>query len=102
MKRVMFSLAIASCVLLPSSGAVFGADPHSPSNPTGPATGKPSQTCGVTTANTTPGNAVAVATAPGSAFNPNGVADAKYAGTQQNGQSINQAAQYDVACFQAP
>jgi hypothetical protein len=102
MKRVMFPLTVVTCVLLLPSGAVLGANPHSPSNPSGPATGKPTQTCGVTTANTAPGNSVAVATSPGSAFNPNGVADAKYAGTQSNGNSINQAAQYDVACFQAP
>jgi hypothetical protein len=46
----------------------------------------------------TPGNA---ASAPGSAFNPSGVAGTVYAGTQpQNSTNPNSVSQYDVACFQ--
>ena len=58
--------------------------------------GQPSQSCQVTT--TTPGHA---ASAPGSAFNPNGNAGTHYAGTQpQNSNNPKSVAQYDVACFQ--
>lgn len=58
--------------------------------------GQPNQSCQVTTV--TPGNA---ASAPGSAFNPNGQAGSVYAGTQpQNSRNPNSVSQYDVACFQ--
>src|SRR5512135_1808062 len=58
--------------------------------------GQPNQSCQVTTV--TPGHA---ASAPGSAFNPNGMAGTVYAGTQpQNSKNPKSVAQYDVACFQ--
>jgi len=61
-------------------------------------TGQPNQSCGSSTAPMTPGNA---ATAPGSAFNPDGTAGGVYAGQQpQNSQNPNSVSQYDVACFQ--
>lgn len=61
-----------------------------------PGTGQPSQSCQVSLV--TPGNS---ANAPGSAFNPNGVAGSHYAGTQpQNSNNPHSVAQYDVACFQ--
>jgi hypothetical protein len=45
-----------------------------------------------------PGHA---STAPGSAFNPNGNADTRYAGTQpQNSKNPKSVSQYDVAGFQ--
>ena len=45
-----------------------------------------------------PGNS---ASAPGSAFNPNGVAGTHYAGEQpQNSKNPNSVSQYDVACLQ--
>ncbi|WP_217574807.1 adenylate cyclase [Mesorhizobium sp. GbtcB19] len=61
--------------------------------------GQPSQTIGTDqTGSATPGNA---STAPGSAFNPGGVADGKYAGTQpQNSNNPKSVSQYDVAGFQ--
>ena len=60
------------------------------------ATGQPNQTCGSSTAPETPGHA---ASAPGSAFNPNGKAGSVYAGTQpQNSKNPTSVAQYDVAC----
>jgi len=60
------------------------------------ATGQPNQTCGSATAPNTPGNA---ASAPGSAFNPDGVSGTKYAGEQpQNSRNPNSVSQYDVAC----
>jgi hypothetical protein len=61
--------------------------------------GQPSQTIGTAqTGSVTPGHA---ASAPGSAFNPNGNAGTHYAGTQpQNSKNPKSAAQYDVAGFQ--
>ncbi len=60
--------------------------------------GQPSQSCGSTNAQMTPGQS---ASAPGSAFNPNGVAGTQYAGQQpQNSNNPNSVSQYDVACFQ--
>lgn len=60
--------------------------------------GQPSQTC-QNAANypaDTPGNTF---NSPGSAFDPNGKADSKYAGTQpQNSKNPKSVAQYDVAC----
>jgi hypothetical protein len=45
-----------------------------------------------------PGNS---STAPGSAFNPDGIAGTHYAGEQpQNSNNPNSVSQYDVACFQ--
>ena len=58
--------------------------------------GQPNQSC--QNEPQTPGNA---ANAPGSAFNPNGVAGTVYAGQQpQNSQNPNSVSQYDVACYQ--
>jgi hypothetical protein len=58
------------------------------------ATGQPNQSC-ETTPNT-PGNS---SSAPGSAFNPDGVAGTKYAGEQaQNSKNPTSVSQYDVAC----
>ena len=57
-------------------------------------TGQPNASC-ETTPNQ-PGNSIS---APGSAFNPDGVAGTKYAGTQpQNSKNPNSVSQYDVAC----
>jgi hypothetical protein len=71
-------------------GTAFAADPGTQ--------GQPGQTCGSATAPMTPGNA---SSAPGSAFNPNGMAGSVYAGTQpQNSNNPNSVSQYDVACFQ--
>lgn len=61
--------------------------------------GQPNQTIGsAQTGSVTPGHA---ASAPGSAFNPNGVAGAHYAGTQpQNSKNPKSVSQYDQAGFQ--
>ncbi len=57
---------------------------------------QPNQSCQVTTV--TPGNA---ASAPGSAFNPDGVSGGVYAGQQpQNSVNPLSVSQYDVACYQ--
>jgi hypothetical protein len=68
------------------------------SNTAAHTTGQPNQSCqaGANYPANTPGNSY---NAPGSAFNPNGVADSKYAGTQpQNSKNPNSVSQYDVAC----
>lgn len=58
--------------------------------------GQPNQSCEDQT--TRPGNA---ASAPGSAFNPDGQAGTVYAGEQpQNSNNLKSVSQYDVACFQ--
>ena len=58
--------------------------------------GQPNQSCEDSTSR--PGNA---ASAPGSAFNPDGVAGTVYAGEQpQNSTNPKSVSQYDVACFQ--
>jgi hypothetical protein len=60
------------------------------------AKGQPNQSCGSASAPETPGHA---ASAPGSAFNPDGNAGTHYAGQQpQNSRNPASVAQYDVAC----
>ncbi|WP_208648437.1 adenylate cyclase [Mesorhizobium hawassense] len=85
---------VASLVLASTSVALAG-NVHTVTG----TTGQPNQTIGSDqTGNATPGNA---STAPGSAFNPGGVADGKYAGTQpQNSNNPKSVSQYDVAGFQ--
>lgn len=67
----------------------------------GPAsTGQPNKTCGTAGALETPGQA---ASAPGSAFNPDGKAGTVYAGQQpQNSRNTASVSQYDVACSRQP
>jgi hypothetical protein len=92
------SLLIA-WALIGFAGTAWATDPHGATNPKG----QPSQSCGSATAPNTPGNA---ASAPGSAFNPDGNAGTQYAGQKPlpNGNTKNPmaVAQYDVACFQQP
>ena len=86
-------------------GAMPMASTHSNAAPTSPTpramknnhtTGQPSQSCGSASAPETPGNA---ASAPGSAFNPDGNAGTHYAGQQpQNSNNPKSVAQYDAAC----
>ena len=93
MNRVVASLAVGSSIFLISAGIVVAAP-----NPNG--TGQPSQSCGSLTAPNTPG---AAASAPGSAFNPNGKAGTVYAGQQpQNSTNPKSVSQYDVGCYQQP
>lgn len=61
-------------------------------------TGQPNQSCETT--GSPPGNS---ASAPGSAFNPDGTAGTKYAGEQpQNSRNTASVSQYDVACANQP
>lgn len=82
---VLVGLAL---VLAFPSGTALAANP--------PGTGQPGQSC--EDVGIRPGQAMS---APGSAFNPNGVAGTVYAGKQAvNSKNPNSVSQYDVACFQ--
>ena len=91
MTRTFFApLAFALALGLATAGAALAGG----GNPSG--TGQPNQSC--EDAGTRPGNA---ASAPGSAFNPDGHAGTVYAGEQpQNSKNPKSVSQYDVACFQ--
>ncbi len=81
-------LALSALILFAPLSSAFAA-------PAPGIAGQPNKSCQVTTV--TPGHA---ASAPGSAFNPNGKAGTVYAGTQpQNSKNPKSVAQYDVACF---
>ena len=86
---------IVAGLFIASTGISLAANVHTVTG----TSGQPNQTIGTAeTGSTTPGNA---STSPGSAFNPNGVADTKYAGTQpQNSKNPKSVSQYDVAGFQ--
>jgi hypothetical protein len=86
--KTLTAMFLALLVLVIPLASAYAANPPGP--------GQPSQSCQVTTV--TPGHA---ASAPGSAFNPNGQAGSVYAGTQpQNSNNTHSVSQYDVACFQ--
>lgn len=95
MKHPLMSMTLGVSLLITSTGLALAGNVH---DVTG-TKGQPNQTIGSDqTGSATPGHASA---APGSAFNPNGVADAKYAGTQdQNSKNPKSVSQYDVAGFQ--
>ena len=82
------ALLLALLVFLLPLGTALAASPAT--------TGQPNQSCEVQPA--TPGHS---ASAPGSAFNPDGKAGTVYAGEQpQNSKNPMSVSQYDVACFQ--
>jgi hypothetical protein len=84
-RRLVLGITVAGVLVLSGADAGFAGS-----------TGQPNQSC--QSQPSTPGNA---ATAPGSAFNTNGVAGTHYAGTQpQNSTNPKSVSQYDVACFQ--
>ncbi|HVB45535.1 MAG TPA: hypothetical protein VNF47_22905 [Streptosporangiaceae bacterium] len=93
------SLIIAAC-----SAGLFAAAPAAAWATVGPSTGQPgapTNTCGSSNP-VTPGSS---ATAPGSAFNPDGQAGQVYAGNPDtssltNSNSTAAVSQYDVACVQ--
>jgi len=125
MKRYMsplmaaVAMAVAPTVAMASAPGGGGAAMHgpmtsaptaTPSSPTGNGggynhlnspqhtTGQPMQSCETT--GSPPGNS---ASGPGSAFNPDGTAGTKYAGTQaQNQRNTAAVSQYDVACANQP
>jgi len=85
MRRVLVIAVISVLALMLAFGAL------------GPVSaGQPNQSCEEQVQR--PGHA---SSAPGSAFNPDGVAGTHYAGEQpQNSKNPNSVSQYDVACFQ--
>ena len=84
-------LVLVVLMLLAPLSAALAANPH-----TAGTTGQPNQSC--EDAGVTPGHS---ASAPGSAFNPDGHAGTVYAGEQpQNSKNPKSVSQYDVACFQ--
>ena len=81
MHRIAMTSALA-LVLLVGTGSIASA------------TGQPNQSC-----EDQPNRPGQSASAPGSAFNPSGVAGTQYAGQQpQNSVNPNSVSQYDVAC----
>jgi hypothetical protein len=94
MKPFTTLIAISTFFLAFTGSEAFATDPHSDGS-----SGRPNKSCGSPTAPNTPGNA---ASAPGSAFNPDGKAGTVYAGQQPQNSKNGQASQYDVACFQQP
>jgi len=100
-----FSLAVAGGGVhsMPTNGTRTHQTPTTTTSSTvrEPAmTGQPTQSCGSATPTNTPGNA---ASAPGSAFNPNGNAGTHYAGQQaQNSGNTASVSQYDAACSHQP
>jgi hypothetical protein len=94
MKHILASVAIAAIMVLPSARYVIAGD----GNPSG--TGQPTVECSEDDIADRPGNAGG---APGSAFNPDGMAGTVYAGEQDvNNNNPNSVSQYDVACIKAP
>jgi hypothetical protein len=93
-KNLAAPTLLGASLLLPP-GLALAADVHTVTG----MRGQPSQTIGTPqTGSVTPGHA---ASAPGSAFNPNGNAGAHYAGNQpQNSKNPKSVAQYDQAGFQ--
>ncbi|MEZ2330781.1 adenylate cyclase [Mesorhizobium sp. RCC_202] len=86
---------ITAGLFLASTGMTFAGNVHTVTG----TTGQPNQTIGTSeTGSATPGHA---ASAPGSAFNPDGNAGTHYAGEQpQNSKNPKSVSQYDVAGFQ--
>ena len=102
MRKLFLTLAVVGGFTLGVAAPAFAADPHSPANPTGPATGQPLQTCQSfsggdgTTGPQYPGHA---STSPGSVFNePSLTSSGGTGGNQYN--AVGAPSQYDVACFQ--
>jgi hypothetical protein len=86
--RTAVALTLVALLALVPLSAVFAASPG-----TG---GQPNQSCEDIPMQ--PGNSIS---APGSAFNPDGVAGGVYAGEQpQNSVNPKSVSQYDVACFE--
>ena len=103
--KPLITFAVISALSFSAAAFAAGGPSHTtkPTQTTlGPShiTGQPNQTCGSATAPNTPGNAAA---APGSAFNPSGMAGTVYAGQQpQNSVNTASVSQYDVACSHQP
>ena len=115
MKHLIVSLTIGACLLLPSAGVVFAADPHGMAPPLSPK-GQPGTqpggasggaSCGTLTGGAPPGQLGAGGLSSMSPFALDAAVpqiQKNYAGTSTNpGNSADNAhanSQYDVACFQ--
>jgi hypothetical protein len=89
-RQLILGITVSSAIVLAGASAAFADSTGS--------TGQPSQSCQAQPSGSTPGNS---ASAPGSAFNPSGVAGTHYAGNApQNSNNPKSVSQYDVACFQ--
>jgi hypothetical protein len=107
MKAPILLLAAGAMALVPAfASATPGHSPQPQTSTTqnGPTTtGQPDQDCEDLVASgegATPGQST---NAPGSAFNPAGVAGSVYAGEQpQNSRNTASVSQYDVACANQP
>jgi hypothetical protein len=97
MRKFLGTLTVLGALSFSTAGIALAADPHSPANPNGPATGQPSQSC------------QAQPSAPGGGNSSHGTASPfvagsstlVYAGAQaQNSKNPKSVSQYDVACFQ--
>ncbi|WP_210162772.1 adenylate cyclase [Kaistia adipata] len=95
MKQFIAPTILGVSLLATSAGLALAANVHTTTG----TTGQPNQTIGsAQTGSVTPGQS---ASAPGSAFNPDGTAGTHYAGTQpQNSNNPKSVSQYDVAGFQ--
>ena len=116
MKHLIVSLTIGACLLLPSAGVVFAADPHgmAPLSPKGQPGTQPGGASGGASCGTLTGGAPPGQLAGGLASMSPFALDAavpqiqkNYAGTPTNPGVLNGApasphsnSQYDVACFQ--
>ena len=99
MHRLFAVIAAGGALALSSSTIALAANPHSPANPTGPATGQPNQSCQSFSATTRPGNSYL---SPGAPFNEGAGVNSVNGGTGGNAYTNAGApSQYDVACFQA-
>jgi hypothetical protein len=89
-RKLILGVTVSTAIVMAGAATAFA-------DTTG-STGQPSQSCQAQPAGSTPGNS---ASAPGSAFNPSGVAGTHYAGNApQNSTNPKSVSQYDVACFQ--
>ena len=95
MKHLFTPIALGASLVMASTGSVLAANVHEVTG----MRGQPNQEIGsIETGSATPGHS---STAPGSAFNPDGISGTKYAGEQpQNSKNPKSVSQYDVAGFQ--
>jgi hypothetical protein len=95
MQHLVMPMMLSVSLLITSGGSALADNVHLVTG----TKGQPNQTIGTAeTGSVTPGHA---ASAPGSAFNPDGNAGNHYAGTQpQNSKNPKSVSQYDVAGFQ--
>jgi hypothetical protein len=103
MKVSLVLIGGAGLVLAPTLSSAQTAPANNGHTHSGNAAGQPGADCELLVENqqgSTPGNS---ASAPGSAFNPDGNAGAHYAGEQpQNSRNSASVSQYDAACRDTP